>query len=313
MSGPTRDTAAGRAYLDLQNRARRENRGTQELLTMYIVERWLARMSRSPFADDFVLKGGMLLASFGSRRPTVDADALARNMASDEQTVGARVSEIASRPAPDDGVEFLPETISTQFIRGDALYAGVRVTMGARLATAQVKLRLDINFGDPVTPAPRVIELPALRPGAEPIRILGYPLETVLAEKLATALDLGPANTRVRDFADVYTLTGTQPLLCGPVRTALVATAAFRNVTIRPLGTATTDMGALRASTYTAYRRGLGVAGATLPEQFQQVVDAVVAFIDPVIHDLADNAYWNPAERSWGATQPCSVGAAVSA
>ena len=82
MSRPTRESAAGaRIHLDLQNQARRQNRGTQELLTMYIVERWLSRMSRSPYAEDFILKGGMLLASFGARRPTVDADALARQVA----------------------------------------------------------------------------------------------------------------------------------------------------------------------------------------------------------------------------------------
>lgn len=63
MSGVTRQSPAGRAYLDLQNRARREGRRTQDLLTMYVVERWLARMSASDYAEDFVLKGGMLLAS----------------------------------------------------------------------------------------------------------------------------------------------------------------------------------------------------------------------------------------------------------
>ncbi len=68
MSGPTRGTSAGRAYLDLQNRARRERRGTQELLTMYVAERWWERLSRSPYAGDFVLKGGMLLAAFGHRQ-----------------------------------------------------------------------------------------------------------------------------------------------------------------------------------------------------------------------------------------------------
>ena len=149
MSRRTRESAAGRAYLDLQNQARRQKRGTQELLTMYIVERWLSRMSRSPYAEDFILKGGMLLASFGTRRPTVDADALARNMASDEETVARRVADIAAIEDPDDGVEFLPDTATTAVIRDDALYSGVRVTMTARLATAQVKLRLDINFGDP--------------------------------------------------------------------------------------------------------------------------------------------------------------------
>jgi hypothetical protein len=94
----------------------------------------------------------MLLAVFGSRRPTVDADALARNMAADQETVRQRVTEIASLDDPDDGVEFLTGTASTSIIRDDALYAGGRVTMTARIATAQVKLRLDINVGDPVTP-----------------------------------------------------------------------------------------------------------------------------------------------------------------
>ena len=204
MNRATRDTAAGRAYLDLQNRARREGRGTQELLTIYVVERWLARLSRSPYVNDFILKGGMLLAVFDSRRPTVDADALARNIAADEQTVRQRVTEIASISDPDDGVEYLTDTATTALIRDDALYSGVRVTMTARIATAQVKLRLDINFGDPVTPGPQLIDLPALRPGTEAIRILGYPVETVLAEKLTTAIELGPASTRVRDYADIF-------------------------------------------------------------------------------------------------------------
>ena len=144
MTRPTRDDAGGRAYLDLQNRARRERRGTQELLILYVVERWLARLSRSNRLEDFVLKGGMLLAAYGRRRPTADADALARNMPGDERTVAARVAEIASLPDPDDGVEYLPETLTTSIIRDDALYAGVRVSMAARIAAVVA------TFGDRV-------------------------------------------------------------------------------------------------------------------------------------------------------------------
>lgn len=94
MNRPTRSSPEGRAYLDLQNRARREKRGTQEFLTMYVVERWLARLSKSPYAEDFVLKGGMLMATFGVRRPTVDADTLARNLPSDPEAVARRAVEI---------------------------------------------------------------------------------------------------------------------------------------------------------------------------------------------------------------------------
>lgn len=223
MSQPSRQTPAGRAYLDLQNRARRERRGTQELLTLYVVERWLARLSASPYAEDFVLKGGMLLAAYDARRPTADVDALARGLANNQDTVVVRVAEIAARPA-DDGVEFVTATAVARPIREDAFYPGVRVAMDARIATAVVRFRLDVNFGDPVTPAPRVIELPSLRPDTAPVR---DPVETVLAEKLATAIMLGAANTRVRDYADIYTLTGRHDLTHGTVRAALDATARF--------------------------------------------------------------------------------------
>lgn len=101
MIRPTKATADGRAYLELQNLARKERKVTGELLTMYVVERWLARLAISAYRDDFILKGGMLLASFGARRPTADADALARNMAADEQTVVQRVVDIALIAMPE--------------------------------------------------------------------------------------------------------------------------------------------------------------------------------------------------------------------
>lgn len=101
MSRPTRHTPAGRAYLDLQNQARRDGRGPQQLLTPYVVERWLARLASSPYAEQFVLKGGMLLAASEARRPTADADTLARHIANDQNAVLARVVEITHFPDED--------------------------------------------------------------------------------------------------------------------------------------------------------------------------------------------------------------------
>jgi Nucleotidyl transferase AbiEii toxin, Type IV TA system len=213
MKRPTRATAAGQAYLDLQNRARAEGRATQELLTLYVVERWLARLSMSPYADQFIMKGGMLLAAYDARRPTADLDALAHAVSNDQAAVMARVIEIAHQTlADDDGVEYRADTVSSRIIRDEALYSGVRIAMDCAIATAVVKFRLDVNFGDPVTPAPRHLSLPSLQPGMPPVRVLGYPIETVLAEKITTAIGLGPANTRVRDYADIYTLTRNWPV-----------------------------------------------------------------------------------------------------
>ncbi len=302
MSRPTRGTPAGRAYLDLQNRAREEGRGTQELMTLYVVERWLAKLSVSPYADQFVLKGGMLLAAFDARRPTADVDALARGFANDEATVIDRVVAVAEQQVPNDGVQFQTQTISSRVIRDEDLYSGVRIAMDCAISTAVVKLRLDINFGDPVTPAPQLVDLPALRPGDPPIRILGYPFETVLAEKIATAIALGPANTRVRDYADIYTLTGRHSVLHAEARRALIATAAHRGTELAALSSVLGNLAELRARTYTAYRSSLGPDGIQLPIDFSSVLDAVTAFADALAEDLQPSkARWDVQARRWAA------------
>jgi DNA-binding transcriptional MocR family regulator len=100
VSRPTRTDAGGRAYLDLQTLARRQGRPTQALLVMYVLERFLARLAAGPHAEQFILKGGMLLAAWQARRATVDADLLARGLSVDPEQVLATVSAIAAVSAP---------------------------------------------------------------------------------------------------------------------------------------------------------------------------------------------------------------------
>lgn len=297
MKRPTRASEAGRAYLDLQNRARAERRSTQELLTLYVVERWLARLSISPHADKFVIKGGMLLAAYDARRPTADLDALASSVANRPESLLPVVSEIARLPL-DDGVEYQTGTATSRIIRDQALYPGLRVAMDTAIATATVKFRLDVSFGDPVTPPASQIALPSLRPGLEPVRVLGYPVETVLAEKLATAIALGPANTRVRDYADVYALTGRHAIPHRAARRAFLATATYRGIPVERLSDAIGNFAGLRSQAFSAYRSGLGEAGLSLPSDLSALVDAVTAFADPLAMD-AGEAIWQPAKRLW--------------
>jgi hypothetical protein len=196
---------------------------------LYALERFLARLAASPREGAFVLKGGMLLAAFDARRATVDADLLAAGFPNDEDATLSRVREVAgTTPADDDGVLFLPQTARARVIREENLYSGVRVTMQASIATATVKIQLDINFGDPVTPGPQLIDYPTLRHEHAPVRILGYPMATVIAEKLCTAIDLGDTSTRVRDYADIWILTRRHDLDATDLRSALAATASHR-------------------------------------------------------------------------------------
>lgn len=139
------------AYLDLQNLARAQGRNTQQLFELYIHERFLARLAESRFSEMLVLKGGMLLAVLEVRRPTRDADMLARGLANDEENLRAVVGEIAAISMA-DGVSFDATEISITSIREDAHYEGVRLALPTNLAGAVLKLRLDLSFGDPVKP-----------------------------------------------------------------------------------------------------------------------------------------------------------------
>lgn len=170
--------------------------------------------------------------------------------------------------------------------------------MDATISTATVKFRTDVNFGDPITPAPGWVALPSLRPGMEPVRVLGYPVETVLAEKIATAIGLGPANTSVRDYADIYALTGIHVISHRTARQALLATAAHRGTPVQPLSAAVGGFADLRRQTFEAYRAGLGGPCLQLPADLESLVSAVTAFADPLAAHNGETT-WQPTERRW--------------
>jgi hypothetical protein len=205
MPNPTRDTTAGRIYNDLRNLARRSGAPTDQVMLEYLLERFLYRLSVHPLGGQhFVLKGGLLLAQFGARRVTRDIDILGRAFPGDEQEIIHRITQIAATEI-DDGVDFEPDTLATMPIRQDDEYHGLRLGMTATLSRARLKLQLDISFGDPVTPAPALIDYPqSLADGS--FALYGYPIATVIAEKLSTAIALGDLNTRDRDYADLYQL-----------------------------------------------------------------------------------------------------------
>jgi hypothetical protein len=193
VTAPTRASVAGRAYLDLQNLGRREKRSTEELLALYALEGFLARLAASKRAGDLVLKGGALLAAYGARRPTRDVDLRADGIGNDAATVLDLVREIAAIEI-DDGLAYDASGAEAESMREEDQYAGVRVTMGCALATAWLRFHVDVNVGDPVWPVPGLVEVPRLLGGV--ITVTGYPLSMVLAEKIVTALQRGSVNTR---------------------------------------------------------------------------------------------------------------------
>lgn len=294
----SRDTTAGRVFNDLRNLAHRTGRATDELMLTYALERFLFRLSATPrLSGQFVLKGGLLLAQFGARRPTRDIDLLGRSFPDDEAAVLDQIATIASL-AVDDGIVFDADTVKSRAIRETEDYAGLRVTMAAHVGRARVKLQFDISFGDPITPAPQMIDYPQQLTGST-FRLLGYPLETVMAEKLATAITLRDTNTRDRDYADLYRLIILHTVTSDGVRTALVRTATHRGVRLVPLSEAVGTLPVRRQTSYTAWLAKQGQDAASYPESFAEVVSLVCAFADPLVTDEGTGTAWDPQARMW--------------
>ncbi|MEI2812209.1 MAG: nucleotidyl transferase AbiEii/AbiGii toxin family protein [Candidatus Microthrix subdominans] len=295
MSPVSRATTAGRIYLDLQQLARTTRRPTDELLRTYVLERFLWRVGQSTHRDRLILKGGLLMAAFGERRPTADVDLLARDLSSDREIVSAMVASIANVES-DDGVVFAVDDLAASSIRGDENYPGVRVKMPARIDRAKSILRVDVNVGDPVTPAPVLFEYPGLL--GEPFPVAGYPFETVLAEKIATMIDRGALTTRERDFADVYLLTGRLRIEADTMTEALAATLRHRKLLPRSVRSALTGLAEQRQGSWTSFVAGAGLS-ATVPSSFSAAINAVVAFAEPIVAGEVSGRVWEPTKRSW--------------
>jgi nucleotidyltransferase AbiEii toxin of type IV toxin-antitoxin system len=154
------------------------------VLTKYALERILFRIGNSQYRDVFVLKGALLFEVWTHQqyRPTRDADFLARGDNSPERFVQI-FREIAAAELEDDGLRFDPRSVKAERIKEDADYEGVRVTFTALLDKARIPVQIDVGFGDAITPGPVDTQYPTLLNLPAP-RLLAYPRETVVSEKL---------------------------------------------------------------------------------------------------------------------------------
>ena len=271
ISKPSHADLGGSRYLALQRLARAQKRPTAELLQQYVLESFLRRLIRSEHDQRLVLKGGLLLAAFDLRRATRDVDLLALWTDNDPASVERLVVAIASVDVA-DGVDFLLDTVSSGPIRDDDVYPGVRVVLETRLATARLKLSIDVNVGDPVVPPPIRTAIPVLLDD-QGLEVLAYPKSMVIAEKLVTALQRGRASTRWRDFADLFLLVAGD-LPEADVIEAVRAVASYRGVTVRPLADVLAGMPEEVQARWATWRERQG-AQHRVPEDFAAVLNAL--------------------------------------
>ena len=230
MREPARNIAAS-VRAKLLNLSRERGQPYELLLTRYALERLLYRLSMTGYRDRFVLKGAVLVSTWFDApfRPTRDLDLL--GFGDDEPaSILEAFREICALQV-DDGIQFDVAGLVIDSIRDEAEYGGLRLKTYANIATAKVRVTVDIGFGDAVEPGIAELELPGLL-DLPPPRIRAYPREAVIAEKFQAMVVLGRTNSRMKDFYDVWLLSRVYEFDGESLARAIAATFARRKTSI---------------------------------------------------------------------------------
>lgn len=292
MSGP--DIGAS-IRARLLAKAKAEGQDFNLVLTRYALERLLYRLGASGYAERFLLKGALLFDLWFDipHRPTRDADLLGFGPA-EIPVLEALFRELCVAVGePEDGIRFQAETVRAEEIRKEANYGGIRVTLVGLLAGARCPVQVDVGFGDAVTPAPEPVEYPTILPELPAPRLRAYPRETVVAEKLEALVTLGIANSRMKDYFDLWVLASHADFDGDTLARAVRATFERRATQIPegvPFGL--TDAFAEDPQKQTQWRAFLA-RNALDPVPLAEVLDLLRGFLMPALN-AARLGSWKP-------------------
>jgi hypothetical protein len=195
----------------------------QYILSRYILERLMARISLSAYSNRFIVKGAMLFLIWDQIpfRSTLDLDLTLNSIASQPEIIRI-FKEFILISIKEDAVTFLPSSLSVEPIREQEAYSGIRLHIMAQLGKTITPVHIDIGFAEAITPSPKMESFPTLLQMRSP-HLLCYPPETIVAEKLDAILNYGLDNSRMKDYFDLWILS-SQFVFDG-----LVLSSALRN------------------------------------------------------------------------------------
>lgn len=268
----------------IKNIAKNKNISAALVLQNYMLERFLERVSLSRYHDNYIIKGGFLIASMVGldSRATMDMDATIKGYPVNEEAIRKMVEDIIAVPV-EDAIHFCLKSVRE--IREGDEYTGYRVALTADYEKMAVPLKLDITTGDKITP--REIEYSyKLMMEDRSIRVLAYNLSTILAEKLETVVSRGDQNTRPRDYYDIYILSKLQAenIDIDSLKAALSATTAKRGSSELMMQYAeimrTVKSSDVMKRQWDNYRKDFDYAAGI---EFEETCDAVVAMMDELV------------------------------
>jgi predicted nucleotidyltransferase component of viral defense system len=271
------------------------------LLIRYALERLLYRLSVSPYRDSFVLKGALLLQVWTQEayRPTRDLDLLGCGVS--EAGSKKIFAEVCSQKVEADAMTFLADTVRVQRIRNEEEYEGVRVLLEARLGNARIPLQIDVGFGDAIVPAAEDREYPTLLAFPAP-QLRTYSKESVVAEKFEAIVKLGIANSRMKDFYDLWVLAKRFRFESVTLAQAIKATFQTRRTALpvsAPLAF-TADFYDV-PSKQTQWKAFLRRSGLQADSSLRDVNETIAEFVMPIVLGILQK---DAETQSWKAGGP---------
>jgi predicted nucleotidyltransferase component of viral defense system len=288
----------------LTNIAKETKRDFDALLLQYFQERFLYRLSISPFRSTFVLKGALLFLVYEMPflRPTKDVDFLVRSKSRDLVTIKAMIQDIA-RTDVADGVTFIPESISLENIMEDADYEGIRIKINGSLDKARKTLRIDIAFGDVLVAGPVEMEFPVLLDDQLVPRLKVYSKESTIAEKFQSLVKLNILTSRMKDIYDILFLASHQPFQMHLLRSAIVKTFNRRGTPIeerRSIFTREFKSSKEKQTQWTAFLKRSRLESY---RTFDEAIDHLEFFLEPACSEKSfssgDRFKWNAEKWTW--------------
>jgi len=283
----------------LLNKARELSCPFNEILQHFAIERFIYRLSKSPHADKFVLKGALMLSAWtGSMsRPTMDID-LVGKIENNLELITAVVKDACDTKVDDDGIVFHNDSVSATRITEDADYKGVRILLRGNLGSIRLFLQIDIGFGDVVIPGPGKVKYPVLLDFPEP-ELDGYTMESTVAEKFQAMVKLGLLNSRMKDFYDIWFLSRMFDFSGETLIEAIEKTFEKRKT---PLINEPTVFNPTFMKDDTKQAQWEGFVEKTklpdAPSSFEDVAAAVKVFLQPIVDSIISKrtfqSFWIP-------------------
>lgn len=297
MKEPVKNIPAS-ILMRLRNQSDEMNRPFAEVLQYFAMERFLYRLSKTGYADKFVLKGGLLFYVWNLplRRPTRDID-FRGYVSGDSKTLLKIIHEVIEVSAPEDGLAFDRQSISVKETQIDADYQGIRVKLIARLERTRIPVQIDIGFSDELTSKAETIEYPNILPDLETVHMKGYPRETVVAEKFHAMIQHGDLNSRMKDYYDLWLISETFDFESKSLQKAIEATFKNRDTDLpgeRPVSLSLE----FASANNIRWNNFLGKMNIETAENadFAYIIERVWPFIE---HPLKASITQKPSSRKW--------------